>query len=308
MKGREAAMGGGRRIWKIMVYASAMLALVTGLLVSGCGGREAEVSTRGDKGVTDSDEAGISLLPGEAPSREQAYPADEARTSALPEVQVRVIKSGLVKMETEKGGYAGIREDAVALVTSAGGYVQDESSSRDGKGLVHATLILRFPAEAFDRAMTDISALGEVVSTQVNTSDVSAEYVDLEARLRHLQAEEAFYLSLIGNARTVQEMISIREHLSSVQLEKERVQGRMNFLDRQVEYSTLTLSVDEVGPGEGGGFWDSVGRALRAFARGMRALALALFYVLPWLVLAALVYLVVYLLVRGRKNGTGERE
>ncbi len=302
-------MGRGIK-WKILSTTIVVLLLVAGIFILGCGGRQAEVSSEGGKGVTESGgEAEKPLLAGEAPSREQAYPTTERPgTSALPEVKARVIKTGLVKMKTDRGGYTGIRENAMALVTAAGGYIQDESSSRDEDGLVHATLTLRVPAEAFDRIMTGISSLGEVLSTQVNTSDVSAEYVDLEARLRHLQAEEAFYLTLIGKASTVQEMVTIREHLSSVQLQKEQVQGRINYLDGQTQYSTLTLSVDEAGPEEKGGFWNSVGRAFRAFARGMRALALALFYALPWVVLAALLGLVVYFVSRGRKGKPPEGE
>lgn len=293
---------------KIMVIVAAVTLLLAGAFITGCGGRETEVSRESGKAVTEGGEEGISLHTGDASPREAVNPsaAGKSAASTLPEIQARVVKNGQVKMEAERGGYAKIRQDAAALVSASGGYIQDEHSSRDDQGLVHASLTLRVPAEAFDRTMTEISAMGEMISSQVNTSDVGSEYVDLEARLRHLQAEEAFYLSLIGQAKTVQEMVTIREHLSSIQLEKEQVQGRMNFLDRQVAYSTLTLSVDEVEPGEEGGFWNSVGRAFRAFARGMRALALALFYALPWLVLAALVYLVVYLLVRNRKRKGAE--
>ena len=146
--------------------------------------------------------------------------------------------------------------------------------------------------------------MGEVISTEVSTSDVSAEYFDLECRLRHLQAEEAFYLSLIGEAKSVQEMISIREHLSSVQLEKEQVQGRINFLDQQVEFSTLTLSVDEVGEGDGEGFWNAVARAFKTFGRGLRALALGFFYALPYLVLILVIAGIVYYLVRRVRHGS----
>ncbi|MDI6873728.1 DUF4349 domain-containing protein [Candidatus Solincola sp.] len=303
-------MGDGRKWrWKLLAGIAVVLSATILLAAVGCGGREEKASSgTGEGSLENGGETGLSLLPEEVSTQEPASisTAEGTGASTLPELQARVIRNGQVKMEAERGGYAKIREDAVALVTAAGGYVQDESSRRDDEGLVHATLTLRVPAEAFDRTMTDISALGKIISSQVNTSDVSAEYVDLEARLRHLQAEEAFYLSLIGQAKTVQEMVTIREHLSSVQLEKERVQGRMNFLDRQVQYSTLTLSVDEVGPGEAGGFWDSVGRAFRAFARGMRVLALGIFYALPWLVLAALIYLVVHFLLRGRKKRSAE--
>jgi hypothetical protein len=215
-----------------------------------------------------------------------------------------VIKTALMEMEAEKGDYVRIKQDAVAIASAAGGYVEGESASRDDEGLTYATLTLRIPADRFDEVAVEVSALGEVVSNQVSTNDVSAEYVDLESRLRHLQAEESFYLSLIGKAQTIQEMITIREHLDSIQLEKEQVQGRMNFLDQQAGFSTLTLSVDEIAPDEeeGESFWDSVGDAFKSFGRGMAKLAVGLFYALPYLVILAVIIAVVWIVVRRSRN------
>jgi hypothetical protein len=225
-----------------------------------------------------------------------AAPVD---SSTLPQLQLKVIKTALMKMEADKGGYAGIREDAVAIAIAAGGYVEGESSSRGDEGLTYATITLRVPADRFDGVVTEVSSLGDVVSTQVSTQDVSAEYVDLESRLKHLQAEEAFYLSLIAKAQTIQEMITIQEHLNSIQLEKEQIQGRMNFLDQQIGFSTLTLSVDETSPGDDeGGFWGSVSEAFKSFGRGLKALAVGFFYALPYLLILALLALVGWILVR----------
>lgn len=302
------------RIWKIAAPAFAILALCVGAAVAGCGEESLEVVRNGDTGFADEktaaregslfDSAGYETIDQREGGTGETVPLSSSVGSTLPELQLKVIKNAMVKMEADKGGYADVREDAVALASGAGGYVQSESSGRDDDGLAHATLTLRIPAAKFDEVMDGISSLGEVVSTQVSTSDVSAEYVDLESRLRHLQAEEAFYLSLIGEAKSVQEMISIREHLSSVQLEKEQVQGRINFLDQQVEFSTLTLSVDEVGEEDGEGFWNAVARAFKTFGRGLRALALAFFYALPYLVLLLVIAGIVYYLVRRVRRGS----
>ncbi len=307
---KEVTMG-GRAGWKFMVLIAVTVALAAICFAAGCGGEAGREDLGASKGVTLEEGGEVTsqevAFPGEASNRGVSAGEDRKSTapaggSALPQLQLKVIKTAQVDLEVEKGGYADLREDAVAAASAAGGYVQGESSGKDDEGLTHATLILRVPADSFDRVMQEISRLGEVVSSQVNTTDVSEEYVDLEARLRHLQAEEDFYLSLIGKATSVQEMISIREHLSGVQLEKEQVKGRMNFLDQQVAYSTLTLSVDERGEDGDKGFWNSVGRAFRSFARGLRALVLGLFYALPWAVLVLLVVLVSYFLVRRRKG------
>ncbi len=314
-----------RKRWISVTAALVTLTVAVAAAVLGCGGDDEanllEVSDESERRGVDLDKA--------APKSEQwqAFPEEtnDSMTSSmggeagmaptspgsptLPQRQLKVIKTALMEMDVAKGDYANIREDAVAIAYAAGGYVEGESARRDDEGLTYATITLRIPSDKFDEVVSGVSELGEVVSTQVSTNDVSAEYVDLESRLRHLQAEETFYLSLISKAQTIQEMITIREHLDSIQLEKEQVQGRMNFLDQQVGFSTLTLSVDENAPDEDKeGFWNTVGDAFKSFGRGMKKLAVGFFYALPYFVVLAAIAVVVWLLARRhrRKAAPGE--
>lgn len=306
-----------KKRWIGVVTAVVALTVVVAAFALGCGSGEGEADS-GWSLASEPKREGVTLDEDSMSLREQgadsafAEPGSEelaVDNSTLAQLQLKVIKTALMEMEMGRGDYAKIREDAVALTSAAGGYVQDESASKDDEGLTYATLTLRIPADRFDEVVDEVSTLGEVIATRVSTEDVSAEYVDLESRLRHLQAEEAFYLSLIDKAQTIQEMITIREHLDSIQLEKEQVQGRMNFLDQQIGFSTLTLSVDEVDPDEAGeGFWNSVGEAFRSFGRGLKALALGFFYALPYLLILAVIGIVIWMLVRRfrRKNAPGE--
>lgn len=295
--------------WLGVGAAFFLLLLVIAAMALGCGGEDRKDASKAEdlaswekSGLGEGDEeAAVSRTEkgGEDAFVPQELPASSGPASTLPQLQLLVIKTALMEMEAGRGDYARIREDAVAIASAAGGYVEGESSRRDDEGLTYATLTLRVPADRFDAVVGEVSSLGEVVSTQVSTHDVSAEYVDLEGRLRHLQAEEAFYLSLIARAQTIQEMITIREHLDAIQLEKEQAQGRKDYLDQQVGFSTLTLSVHEVEPeGEGKGFWHSAGEAFKSFGRGLKALAVGFFYALPYLVVLAAIAVIVWLLIR----------
>jgi hypothetical protein len=292
---------------------AAVLCILTLLVLAatsaGCGGEESAPEER--KGPSDLEvvekEGAVPADVEEAGEGALYAGADSSTRGDLPAAETKIIKNATVELLVEKGEYPRVRREALASATSSGGYLESEDSGKDEEGKVQASLTLRIPAESFESVLEEVSSLGEVESTRVSTRDVSGEYVDLESRLRHLQVEEAFYLSLISKAETVEEMISIREHLSSVQLEKEKVQGRMKYLDQQVEYSTLTLLVKESSPEGESGFWSSVKDALESFARGMRTLALAFFYALPWLVLILVIASAVWLLLRRRrKGGSGE--
>jgi hypothetical protein len=310
-----------KKRWIGAAVAITLLLVFAAAMALGCGAESEQSSDLArdenywqngemDKAGLEESPMGETMGMSESAAGESGAVSSPPVSSTLPQLQLMVIKTALMEMDTDKGGYAKIREDALAIASAAGGYVEGESASRDDEGFTYATLTFRIPSEKFDEVVSDVADLGEVISTQVSTNDVSAEYVDLESRLRHLQAEESFYLSLIGEAQTIQEMITIREHLSSIQLEKEQVQGRMNFLDQQVGYSTLTLSVDETAPEEDGeGFWNSVGDAFKSFGRGLKKLVLGFFYALPYLVILAVIGVIVWLLVRrSRKSKSPSKE
>lgn len=306
-------MAGKKRLG-LAVAAIVVLAIILAAAVLGCASGEdggslgVEEASVQDK--TMREEAGFEasttgVEEGAAELQAAEEPAADSRAiSNLPQLQLLVIKTALVRMETSKGEYAGIRTEAVSIASSVGGYVESESSSKDDEGFTYASITLRVPSQNFDEVMSRVSGLGEVTSSEVSTKDVSGEYVDLESRLKHLEAEETFYLTLMRQARTIEEMVTIREHLSSIQLEKEQIQGRKNFLDKQISYSTVTLTVEEVSTQEEGeGFWTSVKDAFRSFARGLGYLAIGFFYALPYLVIILILLLLVWVIVRRSKRG-----
>lgn len=309
------------RKWLMAAALLTLVALIVSAAVLGCGesgikaAEEGVATAKGTEEISSSDwgaDAEKVSYGEEQAVRAQGEGAPaptQGTSSVLEQSQLKVIKTALVRMELGKGDYGSLREDAVAAAKAVGGYVEDESSSRDGDGFTHATLTLRVPEDKFDELLEEVSSLGEVTSSQVKTEDVSEEYVDLESRLRHLETQEQFYISLISKAQTIQEMISIREHLDSIQLEKERAQGRKNFLDNQVGFSTITLSVNETsGEEEGEGFWDKVGEAFKSFGRGMKKLAVGFFYALPYLILVAIIAAAIWTLVRRARGKRGDKQ
>ena len=107
-----------------------------------------------------------------------------------------------------------------------------------------------------------LSALGNVEAREEAGQDVSQELVDLQARIRHLEAVEARLLGFLEQADTVAAALSVQAELNRVQLELEQARGRLDYLDDQVAFATISLQVRErqVAAAEngGGGPWGIV--------------------------------------------------
>jgi len=82
-----------------------------------------------------------------------------------------------------------------------------------------------------------------VESEKIQAEDVTRQYVDQEASLRNLKAEEAQYLAILRQAGTVKDMLNVTEQLSGVRGQIEQQQAEFNALSKQVETVALTISL-----------------------------------------------------------------
>ena len=105
---------------------------------------------------------------------------------------------------------------------------------------------MRIPADRFEEAMVGLKGFALYVESEyVDADDVTEEYTDLEARLTNYQAEEAQYVAIMERANSVEEILKVTQSLSNVRYQIERIQGQLNYYDNRVDYSTISVSLNE---------------------------------------------------------------
>ena len=159
---------------------------------------------------------------------------------ALDTAQRQVISQASVSMEVDEVpvAVAQVRTTAESL----GGFVGQLSSS-GGPERQQSTMTIRVPQAEFFTALEHIKSLGKVRSENVGSEDVTERFIDLEARLRSALREEESLLSLLDKANQVSEILTIERELSRIRSDIERAQGQLNFLERRVDLSTITVSL-----------------------------------------------------------------
>jgi hypothetical protein len=129
-----------------------------------------------------------------------------------------------------------------SIVTGAGGFV--EKSTQTNSGGHSASVTVRIQAARLDQVMAQIKGLATTVDREsVEVRDVTREYIDLDARLRNAQAEEAQYLQILKRAITIKDTLDVTEKLADVRGRIEQLQGEMKFLTGQIDMSTLEISL-----------------------------------------------------------------
>ncbi len=224
----------------------------------------------------------------------------EARSS-LPDTGPSVIKTALLELEVGKEAFRDALRDGIAVAERYGGYVLTTSVEDESEG--RGSIVLRVPATSFGRALTDLEDLGDVKHEVVSGQDVGQEFVDLQARLRNYAAQEAVLLKLMERAESVTDTIRVQGELQGVQLEIERLRGRIRYLEDQTSMGTIEVRFAEVFAtperlGEFGKAWE---RAKDGFVAVIAAVIASLGVLVP---LAFLVALVVVLVARLRPRFT----
>jgi hypothetical protein len=172
--------------------------------------------------------------------------SDVATTSSeLPGLGPAIIKTAHLELEVERDELQAAIDDAVAIANESGGFLLSTRLENEKSG--HGTIVLRIPAERFETALSSLDDLGDVEQRTISGEDVSEEFVDLEARLRNFEAQEAVLLQLMDRSKTVTDTIRVQQHLSTVQLDIERIRGRLRFLEDQTTLGTITLTMREAG-------------------------------------------------------------
>lgn len=166
-------------------------------------------------------------------------PAGSAAAGVVQRVIVRNASLTLV-VENPEAELAPLGEIAVRF----GGFVAQSGFSRDGAGLAAGNLQLRVDARRLDEVLEALRARAiEVRDFHLSSDDVTGEVVDVEARLRNLQAAERQLHDILRQARKTEDVMSVFGQLTQTRGEIEQSQARLHYLRESAALSSVQVSL-----------------------------------------------------------------
>ena len=153
-----------------------------------------------------------------------SFSSDDLTSSMLDPSTVessrKIVYNASVRMETTD--YDTTRAALQEAVTAANGYLEstDQGGSKDS-GSRYTYYTARIPAENYRSFLTAAGEAGNVTSLNESAQDITAEYVDVEARLKALNDQRDRLNALADKAETTADLLEIESQLSDVQYQLE---------------------------------------------------------------------------------------
>jgi hypothetical protein len=125
------------------------------------------------------------------------------------------------------------------MAAKLGGYVANENDRKDDTRQTY-TISLRIPAKNFDALLSNIDKEARAYDEKsIDINDVTAEYMDVETRIKNKKITEEKFLALLKQTNSVEDIIKIQENLGNIRSEIESIEGQLKYMANQVDYSTL---------------------------------------------------------------------
>jgi hypothetical protein len=153
------------------------------------------------------------------------------------------------------------RKQIISSLKYLGGYAENDSETTDGAlGNKEYTIVIRIPAKNFDAFLGTVSSTAtKIDSRNIRIKDVTTEFIDTKARLDNKLQLEKRYLNLLSRAGKMRDLLDIEEKLTEIRSDIEATQGQLNYMSKQVAYSSLnitfyTVQPEQVATGNGFGY------------------------------------------------------
>lgn len=204
-------------------------------------------------------------------------------------------------------------ESLNALKTSCedqGGWIESVSENVSSySGLRTAYLTLRIPQSGLDEYLAGTENLGRVTSRSESARDVTASYQDTRTRLNTQLALMDRLQALITESGDLSDLLALESQIADTQYQIDTLQSSLNSTDRQVSYSTVSVTLREEKTVEltdnSVSFWDRIVSAIRvgleSFIGFLGDAVVFLVAALPYIAIVMITVIIIKLIKKRRK-------
>lgn len=241
---------------------------------------------------------GVGGVATNAPSADTPLPADR-----------KLIMTAGVEVEVKDVLSASF--NAKSLAERLGGHVGDQQTNLGVNP--SSVMVLRVPPNKMSTLLNDFGDLGKVLGLNQKADDVTTQYVDLGARILTAERSVERVRDLMQRTGTLAEQAAIERELSTRETTLEQLKAQRKGIDDRSEFASVTLtlrpipvtakSAEETAKKDKLPGWKhTIKTSLKWLATAAYVVAIALLAAAPWLILAGIIILPLWLIGRRQRR------
>jgi len=227
-----------------MIKKISFALVILSLLLAGCSGATNLQSASQRDGVTEE------MVYVEAPAAAPAMEGDKAlynMNQTAASTERLVIKNGTLSMAVDDPLLS--RDNIARMAEAMGGFVVSadmyQQTLSNGVQVPQVSMTIRVPAERLDEALSAIKAETDqpIITENLNSQDVTAEYTDLSSRLVNLEAAEQQLQEIMDDANRTEDVLAVYSQLVSVREQIELIKGQMKYYEQSAALSAISIQL-----------------------------------------------------------------
>ncbi len=171
-------------------------------------------------------------------------PLPESPSAVPPAGVSKIVKTGNLTLLVSNVEEAAAQ--ITAIRTQTGGQPGNATFNEYRPGVKSGDITIWVPSDRFDEAMAATKKLAlRVENESVRADDVSAQFVDLTARLKNLRAAEAQYVEIMKRSGKISDVLDVMRELNNTRSQIEQLQGQLDYLSHQVALSSIHVNLTQ---------------------------------------------------------------
>lgn len=216
-----------------------------------------------------------------------------------------------VNLEIETKEFDKLTPSLEKQIALLGGYVETSEltgKSYDDNSIRRGSMIARIPNQKLDEFVSSISTLGNILSKNQNTKDVTKDYVNTESHKKALLIEQDRLLALLEKTTDLESIITLEQRLSDVRFQLESYESQLRTYDDLVEYSTVNIKYQEVKEPEKviktdkQSTWSKMSNkflnSLTNVSNGFKSFLISFIGNIPYLILLAILVIIIFFIAK----------
>ena len=221
------------------------------------------------------------------------YP--QVSSDVAPEVENRLLtKTAWLTSEIERGQFQDADSRFKAIVKSTGSFLLNENVNHYGEGRTayyYGSYQLKVETDKYSSIVSQLKELGKVESFNENTEDITGRYTNLKKEIEKEEERLKRYQQMYTEATLIADKIQLSDLIFNQERNIESLKDWLNNFDNQVDYSTITITLNEEQSGYVSVALVKFSELVQKLVNSFNSLLALIFWILPWAIIAIVVWL-----------------